>query len=176
MKSRNAPDRLQVGSGWGDNQLALRQSNFTDRWLELQPGAAPLEAYEQSARPGAYEPPDSIAWLKEWPGSEPIAELLRQAPPPVRRLPRPNARVPIAQLHVPRASDTPDMHRCERVGAWPLILLVGGTLVVLVTSYVVLRVLGFLSWRALGFAYHSVKMVVLIAFKRLKEAAASLCP
>lgn len=133
-------------------------------------GAAPLEAYEQAARPGAYEPPDSIAWLKEWPGSEPIAELLRQAPPPVRRLPPANARVPIAQLQVPRASDTPDMHRCERVGAWPLILLVGGTLVVLVTSYVVLRVLGFLSWRALGFAYHSVKMVVLIAFKRLKEA------
>ena len=40
------PDRLQMGSddSWGDNQLALRQSNFTDRWLELQPGAAPLEA------------------------------------------------------------------------------------------------------------------------------------
>ena len=45
------------------------------------------------------------------------------------------------------------------MGAWPVILLAGGTLVVLVTSYVVLRVLGILSWRALGFAYHSVKMV-----------------
>ena len=77
---------------------------------------------------------------------------------------------------MPRASATAEMHRCERVGAWPVILLAGGTLVVLVTSYVVLRVLGILSWRALGFAYHSVKMVVLIACKRLKEAAATLCP
>ena len=74
--------------------------------------------------------------------------MLGQAPPPVRRLPPANVRVPIAELQVPRAADTPEMHRCERVGAWPLILLMGGTLVVLVTSYVVLRVLGFLSWRA----------------------------
>ena len=52
------PDLLHVGSG-----PALRQTNFTERWLDLQPGAAPLEAYERAARRGAYEPPDSSAHL-----------------------------------------------------------------------------------------------------------------
>ena len=57
--------------------------------------------------PGAYEPPDSIAWLEARPGGKPIAELLRQAPPPVRKLPPANARVPIAELRVPLPSYHP---------------------------------------------------------------------
>ena len=99
-----------------------------------------------------YQPPDSAAWLGAWPDTAPTAARLGQAPPPVRKLPPANARVPLAELvlQVPRASATAEMHRCARVGAWPLVLLVCGMLVVLVTSYVVLRVLGFLSWRALG--------------------------
>ena len=77
-----APDRPdQAQMRWGDNQLALRRSNFTERWLHFQPGAAPLEAYEHAARAGAYEPPDSIAWLEERPDTRPIAELLRRANP-----------------------------------------------------------------------------------------------
>ena len=71
--------------------------------------------------PGAYEPPDSIGWLEARPCGKPIAELLRQAPPPVRKLPPANARVPIAELRVslpsyhpsPRDPSTSWVEGCE---------------------------------------------------------------